>query len=608
MSVNRESKEEIKDRMIRTALEYWNIKKIENLDPFIRLLIEALAMQLHHVSDDIADIEVRTMRRLSEILLPEVVTVVQPSHAILHVNPLIDNMSTNLFDGFSITAPFLGRKDDTTFSFYPVCKTQLRKGTVKMLVTEGNVYEIMPDQNKKLLLKKNTIPENVNKVFLGIEFAAQEVELKNLSVYFDFPNLDRRADYLHYLSSSVWKWKGDQLDIHRGLYEEKSEEGRVLTEFFTHTKTDYSVNSNVMDYYKDSYITIDSSQKVYAEDFSKMPFGFVSYDYNEYEQVFDKKLLWLEIEMPPYFNSSILSGMQVSINTFPVVNKEMHTKNNLVKKDFGVIPLPTFEREYFFDVIEVTDDKGKKYKDSYGYKENKTDDCFSLRQGGCESFDKRNIKEYLIRLQGLLEDELSLFSSISGGNNFENLNLIESLLHKIDLITKDSSGEVEMPYYLFVEPPQQSTFFYLKYWTSFGPIANGMRIGATLNLLGDSFGDYEMPMFLTTTVGGKEPLSERERIAKFKYILSSRNRIVTNNDIRNFFYSEMSDSLTDIKIEKGISTGVESGLGLQRTIDIHLIVNKNDWTEKQKKQMLTDLSRKLKEQSPMTFNYRLFID
>ena len=165
-----------------------------------------------------------------------------------------------------------------------------------------------------------------------------------------------------------------------------------------------------------------------------------------------------------------------------------------------------------------------------------------------------------------------------------------------------------MPYYLFVEPPQQSTFFYLKYWTSYGPIANGMRIGATLNLLGDSFGDYEMPMFLTTTIGGKEPLSERERIAKFKYILSSRNRIVTNNDIRNFFYSEMSDILTDIKIEKGIASGGESGMGLQRTIDIHLSVNKNDWTEKQKEQLLVDMSRKLREHSPMTFNYRLFID
>ena len=58
MGYNRESKEEIKDRMIRTALDYWNIRKVENLDPLVRLLIEALAMQLHNISDEIADIEI----------------------------------------------------------------------------------------------------------------------------------------------------------------------------------------------------------------------------------------------------------------------------------------------------------------------------------------------------------------------------------------------------------------------------------------------------------------------------------------------------------------------------------------------------------------------
>ena len=75
----RESKEEIKDRMIRTALDFWNIKNVENLDPFIRLLIEALAMQLHLVSEDIADIvkmiELTVQRRCGKcdriLILPD---------------------------------------------------------------------------------------------------------------------------------------------------------------------------------------------------------------------------------------------------------------------------------------------------------------------------------------------------------------------------------------------------------------------------------------------------------------------------------------------------------------------------------------------------------
>ena len=33
-------KEEIQESMIRSALHFWNIKNVENLDPLVRLLIE----------------------------------------------------------------------------------------------------------------------------------------------------------------------------------------------------------------------------------------------------------------------------------------------------------------------------------------------------------------------------------------------------------------------------------------------------------------------------------------------------------------------------------------------------------------------------------------
>ncbi len=218
MGYNRESKEEIKDRMIRTALDYWNIRKVENLDPLVRLLIEALAMQLHNISDEIADIEIRAMKRLSEVLLPEVVTVARPAQAVVHAQSMSGELVTSMFDAFSTVYPTQGRHDGRNFSFCPVCETRLRCGDVRMIVAENSVYEVLPDQNKKLLLKKQTVPENVNKVFVGLDFDEKNIALSNLSVYFDFPNIDRRNDYLHYLSSSVWLWKGEELRISRGLH------------------------------------------------------------------------------------------------------------------------------------------------------------------------------------------------------------------------------------------------------------------------------------------------------------------------------------------------------------------------------------------------------
>ncbi len=607
MGYNRESKEEIKDRMIRTALDFWNIRKVENLDPLVRLLIEALAMQLHNVSDEIADIEIRAMRRLSEVLLPEVVTVARPAHAVVHAETVSESLTTSMFDAFTTVSSSQGRREGRNFSFCPVCETMLRRGDVRMLVSENSVYEILPDQNKRLLLKKQTVPENVNKVYLGLDFLERDIDLSKLSIYFDFPNIDRRNDYLHYLSSAVWRWRGEELSVSRGLHMEGERQQEHLQRFFDGLGNDKSVNESIVDYYKMSYVTIESPLKATSQDYANVPAGFdMRGSADEYAAVFTKKMIWLEIDLPPQFTTSILSDIQVSINTFPVANKEMCKINSSVKKDFGVIPLPVEDGELFFDVVEVTDEYGNVYNRSNGYKEEKSDLSYTLRQGGCESFDKRDAREFLIRLQGVMEEELSRFSIQDNGNGVESVNLIEQLLRKIERRTQNDTERSEMPYYLFVEPQKPTSYFYMKYWTSYGPLANGMRIGQTLNPTGDAYGEYEHPLFLTTSVNGMNPPSERERIAKFKYILSSRNRVVTNNDIKNFCFSECGEEISAVEIKKGISRCSDCGGGLQRTIDVFLILKNREMNESLKIRLSNDIREKLIGQSPMTFNYRVF--
>lgn len=607
MGYIRESKEEIKDRMIRTALDYWNIKKVENLDPLVRLLIEALSMQLHNISDEIADVEVRAMRRLSEVLLPEVVTVVRPSHAIIHAEILSGELTTSKSDGFSTMAPVQGRRDGRNFSFYPVCETKLRGGDVRMIVAENSVYEVLPDQNKKLLLKKQTVPENVNKVFVGIEFNEKDIDLSKMSLYFDFPNIDRRNDYLHFLSSASWFFNGQHLRVSRGLHTEEDRQHDMLQNFFDGMGSDQSMNESIVDYYKMSYVTIDSPLHATIQDYTNVPHGFVmSGDDAEYMEVFDKDLLWFEIELPPQFTPSVLSGMQVSINTIPVANKEIRKFNSIVKKDFGVVPLPVGEGESFFDIVEVVDEYGTVYNKSNGYKKERSELSYTLRQGGCESFDKRDARDFLIRLQGVMEEELSIFSVPERGYSSESVNLIEQLLKKIERRTQNDAGRTELPYYLFVDPQKQSSFFYLQYWTSYGPLANGMRIGQTLNPTGDSYGEYDNPIFMTTSIDGTNPPSERERISKFKYILGSRNRVVTNSDIKNFCFSECGETIVNVEIKKGINRSLNPGSGLQRTIDVFLTLKNKEMNEEQKEILTNDIKEKLIGQSPMTFNYRVF--
>lgn len=592
--------------MIRTAMDYWNVKKVENLDPFIRLLIEALSMQLHVLSEDIADIETRTMRRLSEVLLPEAMTVVHPAHAIIHMTPSSEGVMTNYDSEFQFFNQRPGEKKEQAYAFYPVCRTPLHEVDVKTMIIDGDVYEVQADMNKKLLLREQATPEIAQKVYVGLDLKGKDLQMQHLSFYLDFPNIDGRGEYLQRLSFSSWECNGVKLNVSNGLHVECVVNENGLPDFFAKNDNDVSVNNEVLDFYKSRYFTIDSQMKATASDLKKVPLMYSPY-MEEYKSVCTADLLWVEINFPPAFTQSILSDLQVCVNTVPVVNKKLNQISKLVKKDFGVLPIEVEEDQFYFDVVNVSDEYGRNYNRTYGYKENTSDLTYTLRRGGCESFDKRDAKEFLLHLRGLLEDEMSIFSNLRGGatsNGYE----IERLLQKIGASTDMGNEDLELPYYLFVEPPQQSTLFYVKYWTSSGINANGLRIGQRAQIGDTLYSHVNQAILLTPSLGGKSAPTERERIAKYKYILGSRNRIVTNNDIKSFCVAELPDLVSDVRIEKGICRGIQPNQGLIRTIDVHLILSRPLEDKKQREQIVDELYDHMVAQSPMTFNYRIFID
>lgn len=602
----KETKEEIKDRMIKTALDYWNVKKVENLDPFIRLLVEALAMQLHGLSEDISDIETRVMRRLSEILLPEALTVVHPAHAIMISYPLVEGYLTDVKADYLVNPP-VATKETVAFQFYPVCRTPLRKMSVKSLIVEGNVYEVLPDQNKRLSLRLDPSPDTTGKVYIGVSTESKTLDLEHLSFYVDFPNMDNRNDYLHFLKSTSWRFNGVPLNVSCGLYTVNDGESEgVMADFFSSNENNNSVDKKILDYYQSRYLTVDTPLKVTYNDFRKVPMVYTP-NLEQYQQVCLEDLLWFEVDFPSHFNPTVLSDLQICLNTYPVANKSLKTISAYVTKDFGVMPLEVNEGESFFDVEDVSDEYGKSYCRTSGYKESAADLTYTLRRGGCESFDKRDASELLLRLKTLLEDELSTFASSEFAKNTDNVMTIEKLLQKINAMPGVIDGKWETPYYLFVEPPQKSTLFYVHYWASSGANANGLRIGQTAMEGGSLYSLVSQSMLITPSMGGKSMPNERECIARFKYVLGSRDRIVTNNDIKNFCIAEMPELIRDVRIEKGISRGKEPGQGLVRTIDVHLSLLKQV-DDKQKRQIIEDFYNHLVEKSPMTFNYRLFID
>lgn len=601
----RESKEEIKDRMIRSALDFWNVKKVENLDPLVRLLMESLAMQLHLISDDIADIEVRTMKRLSEVLLPESYSVARPAHALLYLSPLVEGVSIDLFSDFSLADPFALRNEKAKFSFYPVCCSDLRRAEVRSLIVGGDFYSVLPNLSKKLEARGKASVERAQKLFIGIDFDEDLLDFQSFSLYFDFPNIDRRKQYLGCLSQCRWSCGERQLFVSRGV---SKPAGAAEDDGLRLQNISEDVHASVREYYKSNFVTFRDDFRVDREAMSLLPKSFDVKEFGaDFEQNEGKPLLWIEVSFPTTFPLPVLKDVQVLLNVVPVVNKELHHEIATVKKNFGVMPLPLSERESFLCMDRVEDESGRVYRRSGWTEDGGESGFYALRQGGCETFDQRDAKDYLLRLQHLLEDEMAMFASSELGRNTENRYLIESLALKIGRVTRRMESDVEPLHYLFVDPPKENTLFYADYWTTFGACANGIRAGLKLNPPTQLFGEVAQAQLVVATSGGEGVPNEQERIERFKFLLASRDRIVTNADIEAFCRAELADSLSEVYVSKGVGRGPHLSDGLLRTIDVHLLLSGVD--DLSVSASLADrVYEGLVARSPMTYNYRVLVD
>ena len=77
-------------------------------------------------------------------------------------------------------------------------------------------------------------------------------------------------------------------------------------------------------------------------------------------------------------------------------------------------------------------------------------------------------------------------------------------------------------------------------------------------------------MFLSTTQGGKDELSNSEKIYAYRENLVSNQRVVTRQDIIILCKNHFGDAITKVEVKNGIQTSLDSNVGYTPTIDIYL--------------------------------------
>src|SRR5678815_5949002 len=150
------SKEVIKTRMLKHALNYWDIKNSDDLDPAIKLILEALSTELYNLGNEIKDTQVRILEKLAGLMAPDFLTCPTPAHAIMHalpVEPVEILYNTTVFS----TQKKISSKQDEVLDtaldvfFTPVDSVQIFDAQVTHIATAENLYAYGATFSKQLI-------------------------------------------------------------------------------------------------------------------------------------------------------------------------------------------------------------------------------------------------------------------------------------------------------------------------------------------------------------------------------------------------------------------------------------------------------------------------
>lgn len=610
MSTEKYNKEQIRNRMLKYAATFWGIKKAENFDPVVKLLLEALANEMYMLGEDFTAIETRLLEKTARILTPGILTSPFPAHGIVHASPVEPVYLITRESGMYYESDSLSRKLPTgSISFYPACDTLLHKADIRYMVCNDILYRI-DHTLEKTMIARTERRMSPRTVWLGMVVDDPINDLRDFSFYLDFPNLTESYEYLFLLPCTEWSVKGEQVIMQRGIYEREHVEENSIRAFFQNYDVMSIIDKEVMEIYNRHFLRVRQAFPIDDSFRETLPEELYPCFKDAVREKMQDRLVWMKVQFPAHFTAEVMDELHAGTNIVPVENKLLHEQVTSLEDTFRVIPLRTESHESLLSVHSVKDSEGKSYHELlYPDGNSKTGyGTYSIRKGGCERFDSRSAQELLCYLLDLLDDETHAFGSVSSIKLQALASQMEQLMAQMKQTADNMNEFRETPYYLMIDQLSGKGQITVKYWTTNCETGNRIQAGVDLSPNSTTYLDAKTLALVSTTYGGKQAPKNRERIDIYKYGFISHGRILTQNDIASFCKKELGELLVRTEIRNGVEISPMPSEGLIRTKEVHLILREKLDEPSQEKQMKDNLRTRLSASSPDTFNYRIFIE
>ncbi|MCD8193720.1 MAG: hypothetical protein LUD74_04070, partial [Tannerellaceae bacterium] len=415
-----------------------------------------------------------------------------------------------------------------------------------------------------------------------------------------------KKEYLNLLPYAEWEYNGKVLKTASGIHLVRNSPQKGDQPFENYELANIT-DKDIINTYEHHFVTLNEGLPYHPGDRKKIPEELAGYFPEDLIEESLEPLAWIKITLPPNFDDYILDNFFATLNAFPVANKKLYsTYFKTTSTITSVIPLETETGEYFLDVHSVTNGMQEYMPLPYLHSDTTYHKTYIVKKGGVERFDPRDAKEYISYLIDLLREEGSAFSMIGKGFVDELVKKMEELIASIEKKLEDIHTNKEIASYLVLDVAGMDETIFVDYWVTDCERANDIKAGSVLASYNETYVVPESIVSLTQSKGGRH-ISRHQSLDKYKYILTSRNHIYTDEDITNFCFAEFKDLLADVAVKKGVAVSPRPKEGLIRTIDVYLHVRQQIDQLSTREYIHDRLLRRLQEQSPESYNYRVFI-
>jgi hypothetical protein len=603
------TRERIRNRLLKRAAEVWGYaeSEMDEFDPLVTLLIEACSVEFERIAAEVGKTQNRMLERLAQLMYPEV-TMVRPAYGIMQAVSAEPHSTLHPEAQFMMKTPGNARNGTPAGFLYfsPAMETNLVNGRMRAMATCREFYSIEEGVQKiQLSTSARKNPQHEYSLWLGLELDTDIDTLDGISFFFNWLNDPEAETWYQYLPFAQWSVRGNAVKVATGYSAEKSASHPIdLLEYeFDSVKR---MEEEVMDIFHRQFMTVKSSPSFEKIKLQREPYPALFEQWFNKTDLQDAKdpLVWVEIRFPTMVSPEALDNLICNINCFPVLNRKLNKLSYRLQSNLNIVPLDA--EGSFLSVKEIVTSSGLGIKlVPFGNPYDLQAETYTLRYG-VNRFNERNSYETLVNLLDLVREESSFFSSLGEDFLAQHIRELNQILARMESKVKlQNKHEAPFPF-LAVRSGKEGSTVGVEFWTCMGEAANKVPMGTKLFPYQHSYVKSENLYLVTTTGGGRDNMSDADKLVHYKKALFTRNRIVTPEDLRTVVAAELGQSLKSVDIRKAFMKGTLPGEGFMRCVQVTITpVDDDETDEKEWEQKLLRLKILLEKQSANNLPYHL---